>query len=204
MILSIILFIVIILVLSIIIMFSFYVFLPSINENNKEKFDDPIVSNLERDYKLKEEKKCNVDPEHKAIVLCSCKKEFKLNPTFSNEGYTCFMAKTVQGSGTDCKYACIGLGDCARACPQQAITIVNHTAVISDLCCGCGECINICPQNIIKLIPSNQDKIVLCNNINKDDLTSCSARYKEIKVERNEKKDFKIWKYCYKMLTKLK
>ena len=205
MILPIILLIVIVLVLAIVILFSFYVFLPSININNKEKFDDdPIISNIERDYKLTESDKCKVNKDKRAIVLCSCHKNFKLKRAVSNNGYTCFMAKTIQGSGTDCQFACIGLGDCARKCPQQAISIVNRTAVISNMCCGCGECIDVCPQHIIKLIPRNEEKIILCNNTRNDDLTSCSARSKEIKIERNDKKDFKIWSYCYKIINKFK
>lgn len=203
MILPIILLIVIVLVLAIIILFSFYIFLPSINLNNKEKFDDdPIISDIERDYRLIESAKCKVDKEHRAIVLCSCNKSFALEPTITNKSYSCFMAKSIQGSGSDCKYGCIGLGDCTVKCPQQAISIVNRTAVISNMCCGCGECVDVCPQHIIKMIPRTQESIVLCNNDKEDDLTSCSARSNEIKIERSEKKDFKIWKYCYKIISK--
>ena len=203
MILSIILLIVIVLVLALMILFSFYVFLPSI-DNEETDFDDAVVSKTERDYKIIEEENHKVSGNLKAIVMCSCHKDFKLKRTLSNEGHTCFMAKTVQGSGVDCKFACIGLGDCAKVCPQQAISIVNNTALISNMCCGCGLCLDVCPQHIIKLIPKDQEKIVLCNNPDDNSLTSCSARLKEVNVERKDKKDFKIWSYCYRMLKKIK
>lgn len=202
MILSIFLLILIVLVLAILILFSIYVFLPSID--GEEKFDDPVISDTERNYKIKEVEEPKISTTSRAIVLCSSNKQFKLKRTLSNEGHTCFMAKTVQGTGIDCKFACIGLGDCAKVCPQQAISIVNSTAVISDLCCGCGACLDVCPQHIIKMIPINQEKIVLCNNVNQNDLTSCTARFSEVKVERNKKKDFKIWTSCYRILKNIK
>ena len=200
MILSIILLVVIVLVLALMILFSFYVFLPSINKNNDKEFEDAIVSKQEKNYKIAEEEKYKVSGTLKAIVMCSCHKDFKLKRIISNEGHTCFMAKTVQGSGVDCKYACIGLGDCAKVCPQNAISIVNSTAVVSDLCCGCGECLDVCPQNIIKLIPKEQQTRVLCNNTDKNDLTSCTSKCSEVNIDRKEKKGFKIWSFCYRML----
>lgn len=202
MILSIILLVVIVLVLAIVILFSFYFFLPSIGD--KKKMDDPIFAESEINYKINEEENCKVSKDMKAIVMCSCDKDFKLKRTVSNQGHTCFMAKTVQGSGVDCKYACIGLGDCAKVCPQGAISIVNNTAVISSSCCGCGDCLEVCPQHIIKLIPKNQEKITLCNNLDESDLTSCTARFKEVKIDTKDKKDFKIWSSCYRMLRSKK
>ena len=112
------------------------------------------------------------------------------------------MINSDNGTGTDCKYSCIGLGDCVKACPQEAIKIINNTAVVTSLCIGCGRCIDVCPLNIIKLIPVDTNKMAVCSNCNHDP-TSCSLIQKEKKIEWPEKKDFKIWSSCYKIIKKI-
>lgn len=201
MILPIIFLVLIILILAILIMFLFFMMYPSIKRGlpEDEIFEDPLISRNEKNYVIPEKLDFNVS-DHKAIVLCSCNKKFDLDPIPFNPEHNCLMMKSVHSSGTDCKFACIGLGDCVRVCPQQAISIVNRTAVISSLCCGCGRCAAICPQNIIKLVPKNTETIVMCNNNDANDLTSCSKRGEEKKVEWPFKKDFKIWAYWYKIL----
>lgn len=200
MIIQIILLILIILILSIIILFSFYIFLPSLNtENNK---NDPIISGKEKDFFTKEKAE-PLQTDKRAVVLCSCGKKFLNDNSQFNEAYTCFMVKNMSGSGSDCKYACIGLGDCVKVCTQNAIILKNNTAVITNTCCGCGECAKICPQQIIKLVPKDTKSLILCNNTDFNSFTTCSEKQKEEKVEWNAKKDFKIWEYCYKMLNKV-
>ena len=201
MILAIILLILIILLLSIIILFSFYIFLPSLNTDKLEK--DVILSNREKDFYHKEKE----DPKlsaNKAVVLCSCGKSFTNDISIFNEAYTCFMVKSLSGSGSDCKFACIGLGDCAKVCPQNAIIVKNNTAIITSACCGCRKCAEVYPQQIIKLIPKTSEKIVMCANNDINSFTTCSCKQKEEKVEWIDKKDFKIWTYCYKILKNIK
>ena len=113
------------------------------------------------------------------------------------------MAKTVFGSSLDCKIACLGLGDCVKICPQEAIKIENMTAVITDNCCGCGKCVSICPQKIIDLIPADTKRMVICANDSSEN-TSCSKLKSEENVCWNDKKDFKIWEYCYRILKRSK
>jgi len=199
MILAIILLILIVLVLTLVILFSLFILLPSIHVN-QENVPDPIIAKTERKFILPEEMILD-NNDKKAIIMCSCNKSFLNDPTVINKEYTCFMAKSVYGSGFDCKYACIGLGDCVKICSQSAISIINNTAVISNNCCGCGKCLEVCPQQIIKLIPKTTKSLVLCNNSN-NSMTTCSHNQKEEKVEWNDKKDFKIWKICYKLIKR--
>lgn len=200
MILSIVLLVLLILVISLIILFCFYVFLPSINLEDKNN-EDSIIPKNNKTFIIPEDTVFE-NNDYKAFVLCNCKKETKLQRIDFNEGHSCFMAKNTYGTGLDCKYACIGLGDCAKVCPQQAIFFENTTAVISNNCCGCGKCIEVCPQKIIKLIDKKTQKLVVCDN-NHEELTSCNKHLVEENISWPDKKDFKIWAYCYKILSRI-
>ncbi|MBN1409766.1 MAG: 4Fe-4S binding protein [Spirochaetales bacterium] len=60
---------------------------------------------------------------------------------------------------------CNGCGKCVAVCPQEAISIVDKTAVIdTDRCVECGICYNTCPYGAIyagtepvQPIPQNQN-----------------------------------------------
>ena len=201
MILKIILFILFILLLILLTFFTLYILIPSINKEDKKK-EDPLVPLTLSPVILPEEKKYSPSNE-KAYVMCSCSKECALDRSMYNNEYSCVMAKTVYGSALDCRFACLGLGDCQKICPQEAIVIKNMTAVITSNCCGCGKCVLVCPQNIIKLIPKNTKRTVVCSN-ESSEMTSCTKLKAEENVVWNDKKDFKIWEYCYKIFKRLK
>ena len=201
MILKIILLILFLLILILLSFFTLYILIPSINKVDKKR-DDPLVPLTLSPVILPEEKKY-IPSDKKAYVMCSCNKECKLNRSLFNEKYTCVMAKTVFGSSLDCKYACLGLGDCVKICPQEAIIIKNMTAVITSNCCGCGKCVSICPQSIIDLLPTDTKKAVICGN-DSSDTTSCSKYKSEENIIWNDKKDFKIWEYCYRIIKKFR
>jgi hypothetical protein len=60
---------------------------------------------------------------------------------------------------------CIGCGDCAGHCSQNAITIVAEKAVIdAEKCIGCGECILLCQTGAIQ-IQWNQSIPVFMENM---------------------------------------
>ena len=47
---------------------------------------------------------------------------------------------------------CVGCGDCAEHCAQNAISLIEDKAKIdSRKCVGCGECIIICPNGAIDI-----------------------------------------------------
>ncbi len=78
---------------------------------------------------------------------------------------TCAAAQ-LTGGNKQCSWGCLGYGDCARACPFDAIHIneANLPVVSEDRCTGCGLCVDVCPRNIIELHPSSQKVIVFCRS----------------------------------------
>ena len=94
------------------------------------------------------------------------------------EGITsCKAAAMLYGGPDACRFGCIGLGDCAAACPSNAICLKDGIAhVDSARCLGCGLCQTICPKHIISLIPQETEAVVLCSNTQKgaDARKACS------------------------------
>lgn len=107
---------------------------------------------------------------------------------------SCAMAAQLFGGGKSCQYGCLGLGDCARACPYDAIMLCDGVAVVSpEMCRACKKCIDTCPKHIIALMPKGQlTAAVLCANhdkgakTRKDCTVGCIGCMKCVKVCPNE------------------
>ena len=91
----------------------------------------------------------------RAQVMCSGSDATTRRKYIYDDGAADCLAEMKLGGGyKGCRYACVGLGNCAKACPFGAISIKNGTAVVDyRLCTGCGNCVTACPKHIIKLIP---------------------------------------------------
>ncbi len=78
---------------------------------------------------------------------------------------SCQGAKMIFGGPSSCIYGCIGCGDCAKACPADAICITDSLAhVDSRKCIGCKKCTKVCPNGIIRMIPKSAATTVMCAN----------------------------------------
>ena len=85
---------------------------------------------------------------------------------------TCKSATMNYAGDRLCSYACLGYGDCAAVCPEDAIVIKNGVAkVISESCIGCGKCAKTCPNGIIKIINATTKVAVTCSNHDKGAVT---------------------------------
>ena len=190
--------------IALVVFFLVCALVPAVKEQTKIN-SNAIFSKIEEDSVVLYRDIEQVEKhDSKAYVLCSCNKKFPKDlPKLKHYGTSCSVINANFGSLNDCKYSCIGLGDCAKFCPQNAIEIHNNTAVITNLCNGCGKCVDVCPKNLIKLVPSSEKKIIACNNSD-ELLTTCSLRQKEVNISYSEKKGFKIWHYCYKIFSKIR
>jgi Na+-translocating ferredoxin:NAD+ oxidoreductase subunit B len=68
---------------------------------------------------------------------------------------SCRAAQTAVGGGKACPFGCLGLEDCARVCPVNAITFDEEgiQRVNVKKCTGCGLCADVCPRDLIELVP---------------------------------------------------
>ena len=91
----------------------------------------------------------------------------------------CIMVNMMQNGGPKkCNYGCLGEGSCVKACPFDAIHIVNGVAVVDkEACKACGKCVAVCPKNLIELVPYDQKHLVNCSSQDKgkDVMAACSV-----------------------------
>ncbi len=101
-----------------------------------------------------------------AFVRCSGSEENAEKRFNYNGPEDCRAAMLFGGkSNKMCTFACIGLGNCTRACKFDAIHIENGVAVVNrKRCVGCGSCAEACPKSIIELIPKSQKVMPACSS----------------------------------------
>lgn len=91
---------------------------------------------------------------------------------------SCRAAAMLYNGGNACRFGCIGLGDCAAVCDQNAVSIRRGVAVIdAEKCKACGKCVTACPKQVIAVIPKGSVPYVACRNSDKAPETKkvCSA-----------------------------
>ena len=103
-----------------------------------------------------------------ATVLCQgdsghCKTKYTYEGLME-----CRAMFLTSGGDKACKYACLGLGSCARVCEFGAITIHDRlVSVDPDKCKGCGKCIEVCPKSVLRLEPYGLLSILRCRAVEK-------------------------------------
>ncbi len=114
-----------------------------------------------------------------AFVKCAgtCEKAKQDYEYFGEED--CAMAGFVPGGGAkSCSYGCLGFGSCVKACPFDAVHIVNGIAVVdAEACKACGKCIAACPKHLIELVPYEAKHKVQCasKGKGKEVMAACSV-----------------------------
>ena len=106
---------------------------------------------------------------HVAYVPCHGCSDVAV-PRFEYNGPQDCQAAMLFGGKSNklCTFACIGLGNCVRACQFDAMHIVNGIAQVNRAnCVGCGACVDTCPKSIVKLIPESQRIMPACSSHDK-------------------------------------
>lgn len=104
-----------------------------------------------------------------AVVMCQgTTKNCEDNMHYHGD-MSCKTASQLFGGPKTCNFGCLGLGDCVKACPYDAIQICDGVARVNPLACkACKLCIKSCPKNIIDLVPMHEaNAVVFCKNKNK-------------------------------------
>lgn len=85
----------------------------------------------------------------------------------------CRMLDFVPGGGPKtCKSGCRGYGNCVKACPFDAIHVIDGVAVVDrEQCKACGKCVEACPKKLISLIPYSARTAVACSSTDKGPVT---------------------------------
>jgi electron transport complex protein RnfB len=110
----------------------------------------------------------------KKVASLRCHGGKKAKDKFVYQGLKdCQAAAQLLGGQKLCSWACLGFGNCQRACPFGAIQMSPEglPVVDSGLCTGCGRCVEACPRDLMVLIPAKGKVYVGC---------SCHYQAKEV------------------------
>ena len=107
------------------------------------------------------------DPSARLVARVICKGHNEhCKDKFAYKGITdCVAASLVSDGPRSCKYACIVMGSCVRACAFDAIHMDEnrHIALIDEnKCVGCGKCVATCPKGVLDLHPVTEPVRVMC------------------------------------------
>jgi len=103
---------------------------------------------------------------YKVVIKCGARIQDKLGRV-PYEGVESCVEANVVGTTQACTYGCLGYGDCADACPFDALHMVDGRPIVNyDNCTGCGKCVEACPRDLIERVPFKMDRmlVVACNN----------------------------------------
>lgn len=114
-----------------------------------------------------------------ATVVCQGSKQ-QCRDKFEYHGIQdCVAAMTINNGSRSCKYACLGLGTCVRACKFDAIHIDEATGIAKvdpEKCTSCGACVRACPKEVLSLQPETVPVRLLCRAAEEGKLVSDNCK----------------------------
>jgi Na+-translocating ferredoxin:NAD+ oxidoreductase subunit B len=129
------------------------------------------VSNDEARHAISEILGMEYNPKVKMIATLVCNGgKYNAKDKYIYKGIkSCRAASKIFQGPKACKYACVGLGDCARECPFDAIAMGEDDLPKIDpgKCTACGVCVKICPKNVLTLYPITKKYYIKCNSKDK-------------------------------------
>jgi RnfABCDGE-type electron transport complex B subunit len=88
---------------------------------------------------------------NKCVLICP-KQLFSLNSVTHPVHIACSSHDSGKDTKSACPVGCIACGLCVKACPVDAIQVVDNLAVIDyHKCMSCGKCVEVCPMHTIRI-----------------------------------------------------
>jgi electron transport complex protein RnfB len=108
-------------------------------------------------------------PDRVVVMTCSGTSAYARDEAEYAGIPTCAAAALVFGGPRACKNGCLGLGDCVRACPFDALSISSGgiAQVDTAACTGCAVCVAVCPKDLFKLYPRARRVELTCKAVDK-------------------------------------
>lgn len=107
-----------------------------------------------------------------AVVRCNGSCENRPRTNEYDGVASCRVKASLYCGDTDCRYGCVGCGDCVSACAFGALSmdpVTGLPVVDEEKCTACGACTKACPKGLIELRnkgPRGMRVFVSC--VNKD------------------------------------
>lgn len=101
-----------------------------------------------------------------ARLLCAGGSEVAAQRAEYRGHRTCAAAASVASGGKACRWGCIGLADCARACTFGAIAMSPTGLPVVDpaKCTACSDCVVACPKDLFVVLPVTRRLLVQCRS----------------------------------------
>ena len=103
----------------------------------------------------------------KVFVKCGATNKDK-NSSVDFLGVKSCLSAKLSGGVYECRFGCLGFGDCVEVCPTNALAVKDGLVEVDyNKCIGCGKCVKACPQGVLELVDYRENVsayAVACNN----------------------------------------
>jgi len=107
----------------------------------------------------------NVEVKEKHIARVRCNGGKRAINKYKYYGVqSCSGAILLNRGQKQCRFGCLGFGDCVKVCPFNAIKMDENYIPVVDAakCTACSKCIEVCPKHIIALWNISNKVYVKC------------------------------------------
>lgn len=89
----------------------------------------------------------------------------------------CREALIANGGNKKCRWGCLGMGTCVKACMFDAIKIGENGLPEVDMekCTSCGACVTACPKDLMDIVPQKQLVFVECSSKDKGKIAKANC-----------------------------